>query len=67
MDALAIANLITALAQALPAALQLASEFKATASAEDQATIDAAIAAYQATAMAHLAQAEADLASAAKA
>lgn len=66
MTTAAILALIEGLTTALPAALELAASFKATASDTDQASISAAIAQLQAAANADLTTAEADLDAAAK-
>jgi hypothetical protein len=66
MSALAIAQLISMFAQALPQLLTLAESVKSTLSTEDQATIDAAIAQLRAAASADVDKATADLDAAAK-
>jgi hypothetical protein len=61
MNPLQVAALINAVAALIPAAMQLAADVKATASATDQSAVDAAIANLMAAAAPHLVQAEADL------
>lgn len=66
MSAAAILALLNAVTTAIPAAIQLANEFKATASAEDQASVDALLAKIKALSESQITQAEADLDAAAK-
>lgn len=66
MSAIAIAQLILAFAQLAPQLIALANQAKATMSSDDQATIDAAIAQFQAAALSDLQSAVTDLDAAAK-
>lgn len=67
MSAAAIAQLILMAAQMTPQLIAMANQLKTGMSAEDQATIDAAIDQARAQALASLSTAEADLDAAARA
>lgn len=66
MGTAAILQLVLALLGAVPQALAAAEAIKADLSTTDQATLNTAIASAQASTLAAVAQAEADLAAAAK-